>query len=43
MIYIGFFIILMLSNLLFFAIGRRIGAKEGIDYCFEQKEKELLH
>lgn len=43
MIYIAFFMVSMLSNILFFCIGRRIGAKEGIDYCFEQKEKELLH
>ena len=41
MIYIAFFILSLLSNLIFFAIGRRIGVKEGIDYCFEQREKEL--
>lgn len=26
-----------------FTVGRRLGAKEGIDYCFEQKYKKELH
>ena len=33
--------LLLLSHFCVFQLGRRLGQKEGIDYCFDMKEKEL--
>ena len=41
MVYVILLLTFLPTHLLAFAFGRRIGAKEGIDYCFEQYEKKL--
>lgn len=34
-------ILFLLSHWVAFMIGRRLGAKEGIDYCFDKLEQDL--
>lgn len=41
MIYVITIFLLLFSNFCAFMVGRYLGAKEGIDYCFKRREEEL--